>query len=162
MNSKLLIAAVAVAVFLAAALFMAQPMTVDATTANATYIVETDNFTVTIGDNITITDFDTTMSSSASALAESIGDKWETILDSVLAFVIMAFITLLAFAKRNVFLYLLAVPVDYTYGLTFAANSTVGSAGWIGGIAVAIIGTFCLYRVALDAWPEIKAKAQRQ
>lgn len=70
-------------------------------------------------------------------------------LNQIFVFLLVILITALAFQQRNVFLYLLAVPVDLIYGWALAAESTPGSSAWVVGIAVAIIGTFILYRVAI-------------
>lgn len=158
MSGKVLAATATVTVILLVLLIIASPEVTSATTANATYIIETDNFTATIGDNLTITDLDTALSAAAEAGAAEMGDQLQDVVDSALAFLIMAGVTALAFWQRNVFLYLLAVMVDYIYGLTFASSNTVGSAAWVGGVTVAVIGTFCLFRAAMDAWPDIKAK----
>lgn len=137
-------------------------VTASPSTANATYIIETDNFTIQLGDNITVTDFGNIMTATATTLGESLGSEYSDLVASILAFLIMAAITILAFWQRNVFLYMLACPVDLVYGLTFAANNDVNSAAWVGGIIVAIIGTFCLFRVSIDAWPELKARLKRE
>lgn len=129
-------------------------------TYDAIYIINTDNFTLTLSENITLTDLTTVTPSAAAILGEGLGNELQNIIDEILLFVIIATVTVLAFWQQNVFLYLLAVPVNMTYGLTFAANSTTGTAAWICGIMVAIIGTFFLFKVAVDAWPEIKRKRQ--
>jgi len=127
----------------------------DTTSANVTYIF-TDNFTVGFDGPLAVTTtIDTT---SLNAAIKTAGDSAASImaanqteiLNSVLAFLLVVIITGLAFQQKNVFIYLLAVPVDFLYGLSFAASNTVGSAAWVIGVVVAIIGTFILFRVAVS------------
>jgi len=86
----------------------------------------------------------------------------QTILSSVIGLFLVLAITALAFWQRNVFLYLLAAPVNLVYGLSTAASSVVNSAMWVIGVIIAIIGTFCLFRVALDQYSEIKSRARKR
>lgn len=40
----------------------------------------------------------------------------------------------------------------------YASNNIPGSASWTAGIAVALIGTLFLFRVAIDEWNELKPR----
>lgn len=71
---------------------------------------------------------------------------------------VVALIVALVFWQRNLFLYTLVVPVCMVYGLTLAADNTNGSPLWVSGIIVAIIGTYCLFKVVMMGLESFKAK----
>lgn len=80
------------------------------------------------------------------------------LIDAFTALAVVAAITALAFWRDNLFLYALAVPVTMVYGFTLAAGEANGSPLWIGGIIIAIIGMYCLFKVATMGLGEIKAR----
>lgn len=86
----------------------------------------------------------TALSSFATALSSALH------FDSFLLFGLVLGITVLAFWQKNPFLYLLAFIVDMIYGLSLGASNDVNSAMWVAGVIVAIIGTFCLFRVVVN------------
>lgn len=55
----------------------------------------------------------------------------------------------LAFWQRHIFLYLLMVGADIAFGLTYASENTLYSPAWIIGVAVCILGFFCLFRAVM-------------
>jgi hypothetical protein len=65
------------------------------------------------------------------------------------AFIVIILINALAFSQDGkpdcVFLFALMAPVDIVYGLYFAGTS-LARYEWVAGVAVAVIGIFCLFR----------------
>ena len=107
------------------------------------------NLTITSG-TITITDFETAVTAASEAGAQIIADEYESIGDVLLLILLAVAVNALAFWQRNVFLYLVAAPLNLVYGLNLAAGETVNSAMWVAGIIVAIIGVFCIFRAVVD------------
>ncbi len=65
----------------------------------------------------------------------------------------------LAFWQRNTFLYLLIFVINMVYGLALTVGEEVYSTMWMLGVAVAVVGTFCLFRVAVaELLPRIKRR----
>ncbi len=82
--------------------------------------------------------------------------------DKFLTFIIVAAIVYLAFrptkeGEDNLFLLVLASPVSIVYGLSLASGETVRSPLWVAGIVIAIIGMYCLFKVALAGLDGMKA-----
>ena len=107
----------------------------------------TDNATDIIiwyGDNLTVSG-DFTITSGELTITGV-----EDFLTSVLLLLIVVGITALAFwQKQNIMLWIVACPVAVVYGLTTAAGATINSSLWVAGIAVAVIGLYCLYKVVM-------------
>lgn len=146
----------------------------DATTVNATgYSLDVNNYKFTAwafaADNVTYSeDYAQAeiggegmeeIAEGLAALVEALQDN-DLFNQAVILFLALV-ITALAFWQKNVFLYCLAVPVNMVLGLGLAADAeTVYSIQWVLGVIVAIIGMFCLYRAAMDAWDEIKRRRE--
>lgn len=119
----------------------------------------TDNATDVIlwyGDNltieaaaVTITGFEDAMVAAAEAQAAALVKGQGDITGNYLTLLLVALIVALAFWKQNLFLFLLTVPVSTVYGLTLAADEESGSPIWVAGIIIAIIGTYCLFKVVM-------------
>ena len=73
----------------------------------------------------------------------------------ILAFI--ALLNILAFTQKNEFLYVLIVPVNFTYGLYYAQTSILRHE-FIIGVVVAIIGLFCLFRAVFMGLEGIRTK----
>ena len=142
-------------------------LAVDTSSANVTYVF-TDNFTIGFDGPLAVTTtIDTTslnaaLKTAVDSAATILADNQTDMLNQVFAFLLAVIITGLAFQQRNVFIYLLAVPVDFIYGLSLAAGSTPGSPAWVVGIAVAIIGTFILFRVAVSEFMPLVKKLRNR
>lgn len=67
-------------------------------------------------------------------------------IDTIFVFLLCVLISGLALWKNEGFLDLMAVPVDLVYGLSYAASQTIGSAAWVEGVIIAVIGTWLIYR----------------
>jgi len=59
-------------------------------------------------------------------------------------------LNVLAFCQKNVFIYLVVAPATLVFGLYFASVADVASSQWAAGVVVAIIGTFCIFRVVIS------------
>jgi len=62
---------------------------------------------------------------------------------------IVSLLVALTFWQKSLFLYALMCPVCIVYGLSLTAGELTSSPLWMAGIAVAIIGTYCLFKVVL-------------
>jgi len=123
---------------------------------SANVSVTSANVTI-ISANITIVDLETALTNAGEVSASIIATAVATVLGEGLVFLIIAAFVALVFWQRNVFLYLLAVPILTVYGFAFATDSTVGSTGWTLGVTIAILGTFCLFRVVVNEFlPMVK------
>ena len=107
---------------------------------------QTQNITISSA-NLTIAGLQTALTAASQAGAQVIADDMTDIALQVSALVLVILISALAFCKKDDFLYLLSVPVDMVYGLTYASVSTPKSAPWVIGLIVAIIGFYCLFYV---------------
>lgn len=131
-------------------------------------ILDTSNMTISAANvtgNITIENLgaiveehDERMITAAEEHDERMDDLYNSLILSIMTLIIVFGINFLAFQQKNVFLYSLCVPVDMIFGFSFAVNYEVYTAGWTVGMVVAVIGTFCLFRVAIDEIREIKKK----
>jgi len=63
----------------------------------------------------------------------------------------------LAFGKDSLFLYSLMAPVNITFGLFFAGEA-LERYQWIAGVAIAILGTYCLIKAATLGLDEYRAR----
>jgi len=120
-------------------------------TDNATDIIiwYGDNITIesaNLTGELTITDLTVASEAGAQVIADEITSIWNGFIIFLLAVTISA----LAFWQKNVFLYLLAAPVNIVYGLNLASDADVASTQWVLGVVVAIIGMFCLFRVVVN------------
>lgn len=70
---------------------------------------------------------------------------------------VIASLNALAFWQNRLFLYAMLFPVDISYGLYLARNSTENYL-WILGVVVAIIGTYSLYKAALMGLEEYRSR----
>jgi hypothetical protein len=102
------------------------------------------------------------MEQTAEIISQKIEDTADSLIATVLAAALVILITALAFWKENSFIYLLAVPVDITYGLNYASTKEVNSAAWVAGVIVAIIGTWCLFHVAVKELPDLVKRARKR
>ena len=74
--------------------------------------------------------------------------------------VLVLALTALAFWKDETFIYLMAAPVNLIYGLSLAATAT-DTATWVLGSIVAVIGTFCLFKiVARELMPVFRRRRE--
>jgi hypothetical protein len=76
----------------------------------------------------------------------------------ILGFLICVIISAWGVLKDNAFVTLMAVPIDMLFGLSFATNYTPGSANWVIGLIMAIIGTYLLFRTGWRGWQEFRKK----
>ncbi len=67
--------------------------------------------------------------------------------DSTYTLLIVALVFGLIFWQKTEILYALGVPVGIVYGLGVASSNAVNSTLWVVGIAIAILGTYCLYKL---------------
>ena len=83
-----------------------------------------------------------------------------TMLTGIIVLVLVLALTALAFWKDETFIYLMAAPVNLIYGLSLAATAT-DTATWVLGSIVAVIGTFCLFKiVARELMPIIRRRRE--
>lgn len=109
----------------------------------------TDNATDVIlwnGDNVTIETANLTGTVSISGL----NNQLETISEDYLAFVLVAFLIVLALWQGSAVLQGMAVPVSFVYGITRAAEETTYSPLWLAGVGIALIGLYLLFKIAAD------------
>ncbi len=82
--------------------------------------------------------------------------------EQLFSVIVIALIMALVFWQRNIFLYILGCPVALVYGLSLASDSTQGSPLWVAGISVAIIGTYCLFKVAMLGLEELRSSRRKE
>lgn len=117
----------------------------------------TENITLSFDESLTIEiENITTIISEATDI---LVDNQTSLFAEFLTLLIASIITILAFWKRNIILYCLAVPIDLVLGLSLATSATVASARWIEGLAITVIGLFFLFRVAIDAF--VKSRKEK-
>ncbi len=63
----------------------------------------------------------------------------------------------LAFSNKSIFLYALMAPVNIISGL-FYAGISLERYQWIVGVAIAIVGTYCLVKAATMGIDEYRAR----
>lgn len=75
-------------------------------------------------------------------------------MSSIVGFMIITLITLLAFWQGQKYLYLwfLACVADTYFGFTWAATGSAGSAVWAEGLAMVVLGGYCLIIVLMTLW----------
>ncbi len=78
------------------------------------------------------------------------------IVEAIWQFLIAGAIIGLAFWRKNIFLYILATPVSLVYGLGLASENEVKSLLWVAGVIIALIGTYCLIKVAMAGFERIR------
>lgn len=66
--------------------------------------------------------------------------------------IVLALLIGLAFWKDSTWLFIALTPGTFIYGLTLAIGETLGSAQWVIGVTVAIMGTGLLYKAAYGLW----------
>ncbi len=106
---------------------------------------------VALTGNFTVLGFDDAVIAASDNLSVTLKNSFEDKFDDLLLFLMIAAFAALVFWQKNAFLYLAAVPVLMVYGLSMAAGETVYSSKWVLGVVIAVIGTFCLYRVVVGA-----------
>ncbi len=144
---KLLLSALLLALFIPAGTAYAYD-TPSQGTDNATDII------LWYGDNLTIE------SATVSGEIEITGltDSNESIAGDFLAFIIVAFIIVIALTKDKDIIDALACPVSIIYGFTLASGQTVYSQLWVAGIALVLIGLYFLFRIVIRGINKRKAQ----
>ncbi len=79
-------------------------------------------------------------------------------MNTIITFLTVIFIISLAQWKKSLFLYLMAAPVAIIYGLSLTDGEVQGSARWVAGIVLAIIGTAYIYEVLANVVPSFRKK----
>lgn len=128
----------------------------------------TDNATDVIlwyGENLTIKAHDITISGLEDALvaageaqAEIISASNNTIAGDFTLLFLVALVMTLVFCKSNIFLYSLGAPTGIVYGLFLASGADGNISFWVIGVVIALIGTYCLFRVLYIAFGWGKTK----
>ena len=119
------------------------------------------NLTI-IGANVTIDGLEDAITAAGEAQAEVLADAQEASTEDYIALLLVAFVTGLAFWQRSIFLYSITAPLNLVYGLSLATEQTNGTALWVAGLIVAIIGTFCLMKAVSMGFSEIKLRLRRR
>ncbi len=101
-----------------------------------------------LSNNVTISDLEDSMTTSAEAGATIIADALVDVAVDYLAFLIVAFLIAIIMKKDTIALNAVGVAVAMVYGLRTAADQVVFSELWVAGVAIALIGLYFLYRVA--------------
>lgn len=155
----LLIALVIISISIAVPVMAFTPPTQDSTD-NATDVILWwgDNVTITSANltvtsaNITIDNLEDDLTAAAEAGADIIAGAINDLVANIISLIIALAITGLAFWKNRLFYYIIGVPVDLTYGLSYAATNNVASAQWVMGIIIAVIGISLLFYAGVEAW----------
>lgn len=71
---------------------------------------------------------------------------------------LMMFVLVLALWQKSLFLYMMASPLCVVYGLGVADGHEIGSALFVGGVVIIVIGVYCLVRAALIGFGLIKGR----
>ncbi len=143
----------------AAPVFAFDPPGQGADNATDTILWYGDNLTIE-SDNLTLTivDLEDALVAAAEAQAEVLTANQTSVANQYLALLLVTLIVALAFWKNNLFLYALAMPVSMVYGLSLATDAVSGSSLWVTGIIIAIIGTYCLFKVVMIGLEDVKAR----
>lgn len=131
----------------------------------------TDNATDVIlwnGDNVTVESANVTgtanLTGSITIDAGTVTiDGLETVLQDYLLFAIILSFMVVVFTVKykgqpHPFLNLMAFPLLLFYGISLTSGYDMFTAWWTAGTMIAILGTFCLIRVAVNAWTSRKKK----
>ena len=82
-----------------------------------------------------------------------------TLLEQCLGFVMVFSIIIMVLWQRNAFLYCLGAPVAMVFGLALAIEYDPMEPFWVIGISIAIIGTYFLFKVAVNEFiPMLRRK----
>ncbi len=85
-----------------------------------------------------------------------------TIAGNFFGFTIIAFFICLVFWQKNVVLYAVAVPVTIIYGLVLAADVTSASPLWVSGIAISVIGIYCLFKAVMMGFEWVSERKSKK
>jgi len=89
-------------------------------------------------------------------------DSFNATIYLILGFAICGALAIWAFCqKKDLFPYLMVVPVALVYGLSLASSSENGSALWVGGVIIAIIGTACLFKAVMVGFEKVRARRRQ-
>jgi len=131
-------------------------------TDNATDVILWYGNNMTIANaNLTIIGLEDAITAAGVAQAQVLVDSQGSNTETYLGMVLVVFIIILAFLPFNspamaIFLNSLACLVGILYGLSLAVTQTYGSSLWLSALAIAILGTACLFRAATMGWGQIK------
>lgn len=78
--------------------------------------------------------------------------NFNTTLEQIFTFMPLALVLVLALWRESIFFYALAVGVSTVYGFLLASSETNGSALWVAGVAIGLMGLYFLCQVALAVW----------
>ncbi len=70
-------------------------------------------------------------------------------MNNLFMLLVVGLLSILAFWKNSMILFILIVPVAMTLGLSIANDNDPGTALWISGTVIALYGTWCIFKVAL-------------
>lgn len=101
-------------------------------------------------------------------LTVALDDTLTVVWDDMFSLALVAFIIALAvsqqkdqFSEKGLFLYIVSAPVAIVYGLSLASGEPVYSFLWVAGVAIAIIGTYFIYKVAVMGFAAIRKRGKR-
>jgi hypothetical protein len=123
--------------------------------------IETANLTINSA-NVTVADIEESITAAAEAGATIIAESQADASDALLILLIVTLLNALAFWQKHPFLYCLMVPLDIVYGLYYTVGNTEGSGAWVAGIIIALVGTFCLFRVVMMGLKGISNRKKRE
>ncbi len=83
-----------------------------------------------------------------------------TVVNSILSFVVFAFLLNLVVKERHPFLYIVSTPATLVYGLYLAATSDGGSFLWVAGLVFTVIGFFLLFKAVVWGIQTVKRRQE--
>jgi len=118
--------------------------------ANVTEYIMTDNFTVGFDSPLEIeATVQTEVGQAVVEVGQAVVQGIEDAENNFLSFFIILFVLCFAFWQKQVFLYIISVPAALVYGLSLAGQTEEGSALWVLGITIAVIGVYSLFKAVL-------------
>jgi hypothetical protein len=102
---------------------------------------------VSIADNVT-----NAMETAMLSVLKQKQSHDDSVMASIVGFLVCILVSAWAVWKTNYFISMMASVIDIMFGLTFASTQTVKSVNWVVGVIVAVIGTYFLLRIPVNAW----------